>query len=81
MLVLSRLKNETVIIGEDIEVTVIDVRGDKVRLGINAPRNVRVDRKEVHDAIRAQNKDAARMQPGDLTRAPKTPPPSPARTS
>lgn len=79
MLVLSRLKNETVIIGEDIEVTVIDVRGDKVRLGINAPRNVRVDRKEVHDAIRAQNKDAARMQPGDLTRAPKTPPPSPVR--
>lgn len=53
-------------IGEDIQVTVVDIRGDKVRLGINAPKTVRVDRKEIYDAIRRENRDASRLQPGDL---------------
>jgi len=47
MLVLSRLVNEEIIIDDTISIMVVEVRGDKVRLGVNAPRTVRVDRKEV----------------------------------
>ena len=67
MLVLSRQRDETIMIGDDIEVTVVDIRGDKVRLGINAPREVSVHRKEVYDAIRRENRAAAQVQPGDLS--------------
>jgi carbon storage regulator len=52
MLVLSRKKDETIVIGENIVVTVVDVRGDKVRLGIAAPREVTVHRREVYEAIK-----------------------------
>lgn len=65
MLVLSRQRDETVMIG-DIEVTVVDIRGDKVRLGINAPKEISVHRKEVYDAIRRENRDAAQVKPEDL---------------
>ncbi len=59
MLVLSRQKDESIIIGDDIEITIVDVRGDKVRLGIVAPRTVSVHRKEVYDAIqREKQKDS-----------------------
>jgi cytosine/creatinine deaminase len=68
MLVLSRQRDQTVMIGDDIEVTVVDVRGDKVRLGINAPKHVAVHRKEVYEAIRRENQAAARVRPEDLTR-------------
>jgi len=51
MLVLSRKKNERIVIGKDVLVSVVEIRGDKVRLGIEAPREVRVDRQEVADAI------------------------------
>lgn len=51
MLVLSRKINETIIINDNIVITVVDIRGDKVRLGIDAPKDVPVHRKEVHDAI------------------------------
>jgi len=54
MLVLSRQKDESIIIGGNIEITVIDVRGDKVRLGINAPREVPVHRKEIYEAIQRE---------------------------
>lgn len=54
MLVLSRQKDESIIIGDDIEVTIIDVRGDKVRLGIKAPKSVSVHRKEVYEAIQRE---------------------------
>lgn len=54
MLVLSRMKDESIIIGDDIEITIVDVRGDKVRLGINAPRTISVHRKEVYDAIQRE---------------------------
>lgn len=51
MLALDRKKDESIFIGDDIEVLVIDIRGNKVRLGINAPRNIPVHRKEVYLAI------------------------------
>lgn len=66
MLVLSRQRDETIMIGDDIEVTVVDIRGDKVRLGINAPKNVTVHRKEVYEAIRRENREAAQVKPEDL---------------
>ncbi|MEE9211191.1 MAG: carbon storage regulator CsrA [Phycisphaeraceae bacterium] len=71
MLVLSRQRDETIMIGDDIEITVVDIRGDKVRLGINAPRSVQVHRKEVYDAIKRENADASRVQVDDLTAADK----------
>jgi carbon storage regulator len=54
MLVLSRRKNESIKIGNDIEVTVVEVRGDKVRLGVEAPKNVSVHRREVLEAIQRE---------------------------
>jgi carbon storage regulator len=66
MLVLSRQRDETIIIGDSIEVTVVDIRGDKVRLGINAPKEVTVHRKEVYEAIRRENRAAAQVKPEDL---------------
>ena len=53
-------------IGDDIEITVVDIRGDKVRLGINAPIHIPVHRKEVYDAIQRENKAAANLKPEDL---------------
>jgi|SRR5947209_8349972 len=61
MLVLTRHKDETIMIGDDIEVTVVDIRGDKVRIGINAPKEVSVHRKEVYEAIRRENRAAAEV--------------------
>src|SRR3989449_11779060 len=66
MLVLSRQRDETVMIGDDVEVTVVDIRGDKVRLGIVAPKEISVHRKEVYDAIRRENRAAAQISPEDL---------------
>ena len=66
MLVLSRQKDETIIIGDDIEITVVDIRGDKVRLGVSAPKEISVHRKEVYDAIRRENREAAQVKPEDL---------------
>src|SRR5437764_15396099 len=67
MLVLSRQRDETIMIGDDIEVTVVDIRGDKVRLGINAPKEISVHRKEVYDVIRRENRAAAQIKPEDLS--------------
>ncbi|MCD6378055.1 MAG: carbon storage regulator CsrA [Planctomycetes bacterium] len=63
MLVLSRQRNETIMIGDDIEITIVDVRGDKVRLGITAPPHIAVHRKEVYEAIR-RNKSASQSGNG-----------------
>ena len=60
MLVLSRRKDETIMIGDEVEITIVDVRGDTVRLGIKAPRSVSVHRKEIYDAIQAENIAAAK---------------------
>jgi carbon storage regulator len=66
MLVLSRQRDETIMIGDEVEITVVDIRGDKVRLGINAPSRIAVHRKEVYEAIRAENERAASLAAGDL---------------
>ena len=69
MLVLSRQRDETIMIGDGIEITVVDIKGDKVRIGINAPRSIQVHRKEVYDAIRRENTEASRVQIDDLSLA------------
>jgi carbon storage regulator len=66
MLVLSRHRDETIMIGDDVEITVVDIRGDKVRLGVHAPREVRVHRKEVYQAIQQENTEASHIQAQDL---------------
>ena len=67
MLVLSRQRDETIMIGDDVEITVVDIRGDKVRLGITAPRRIQVHRKEVYDAIKRENQRAASLSPDDVS--------------
>jgi carbon storage regulator len=67
MLVLSRQRDETIMIGDDVEITVVDIRGDKVRLGINAPRQIQVHRKEVWEAIKRENEQAAKLKPHDVS--------------
>jgi carbon storage regulator len=67
MLVLSRKKNESIIINDNITVTVIEIRGDKVRLGIEAPKDVSVHRREVYEAIQNQSRT---HDPGSKVPAP-----------
>ena len=64
MLVLSRKKNESIIINDDITIVVVEIRGDKVRLGVEAPKEVPVHRNEVYEAIRRnqQKPDASRQR-------------------
>jgi len=54
MLVLSRQKDESIMIGDEVEITIVDVRGDKVRLGITAPKSIPVHRREIYDAIQRE---------------------------
>ena len=70
MLVLARQKDESIMIGDTIVITIIDIRGDKVRLGIVAPANIPVHRQEVYDAIQRENRAAEKAQKKD------PPPPS-----
>lgn len=65
MLVLSRQRDESIMIGDAIVVTIVDIRGDKVRLGINAPAEIPVHRQEVYEAIQRENLRASQLQPGD----------------
>ncbi len=60
LLVLSRKTAEAICIGDEVEVTILSVEGDQVKLGISAPRTVDVHRKEVHEAIQKENKTAAK---------------------
>ena len=66
MLVLTRQVNESIMIGDAIELMVVEIRGDKVRLGIRAPMGIPVHRKEIYDAIQRENVEAARMPTPDL---------------
>ncbi len=66
MLVLSRQINESIVIGDGIEITIVDIKGDKVRLGITAPAHVAIHRKEVFAAIKDANVDAMQSQPRDV---------------
>lgn len=59
MLVLSRKKNESIIIGDDIEIVIVDVKGDQAKIGIKAPRSISVHRAEVYEEIQAENRKAA----------------------
>jgi carbon storage regulator len=70
MLVLSRQRDESIIIGDNVVITIVDVRGDKVRLGIDAPREVPVHRREVYEAIQRENQEAARILAEDARRVP-----------
>lgn len=67
MLVLSRQRDETIMIGDDIELTVVDIRGDKVRIGIKAPAHIAVHRKEIYDAIKRENEQAACLRQNELS--------------
>ena len=68
MLVLSRHRDESIMIGDDVVVTIVDIRGDKVRLGINAPQDIPVHRQEVYEAIQRENQKAAQIKAGDTRR-------------
>ncbi len=57
MLVLSRQRDESIMIGDDIEITVVDIRGDKVRLGIDAPPHIPVHRREIYEAMKQRQED------------------------
>ena len=59
MLVLSRQRDESIMIGDNVEITIVDVRGDKVRLGITAPKDVPVHRREIYDAIQREKAEKA----------------------
>jgi carbon storage regulator len=59
MLVLSRKKNESIVINNDITIVVVEIRGDKVRLGVEAPKEVHVHRREVYEAIKSRQNEAA----------------------
>ena len=66
MLVLSRQRDESIIVGDNVQITIVDIRGDKVRLGIEAPPHIPVHRKEVFDAIQRENRKAAGITSEDL---------------
>lgn len=67
MLVLSRKLNQSIIIGDSIEVMVVDIKGDQIKVGILAPRSVKVFRKEVYDDIVRENRKAAVTNIGDIS--------------
>lgn len=61
MLVLSRARDESIMIGDNIVITIVDIRGDKVRIGVSAPSEIPVHRQEVYDAIQRENLRAKRL--------------------
>lgn len=67
MLVLSRHRDESIMIGDDVMITIVDIRGDKVRLGIDAPPAIPVHRLEVYEAIKRENEKSSRLGPGDTS--------------
>ena len=62
MLVLSRKTNESIMIGDNVEIKIVEVKGDYVKLGITAPRSIAVHRKEIYEAIKKENEQAAKTQ-------------------
>ena len=69
MLVLSRKKNESIVINDDITIVVVEIRGDKVRLGVEAPKEVPVHRNEVYEAIRRNQQQAVAEPPREADAA------------
>jgi len=72
MLVLSRQRDESIMIGDNVVVTVVDIRGDKVRLGIEAPSEIPVHRQEVYEAIQRENTRSGKPGPDDAPSAKNT---------
>tara|TARA_Y100001937_G_scaffold122491_1_gene183339 strand:+ start:29826 stop:30095 length:270 start_codon:yes stop_codon:yes gene_type:complete len=68
LLVLARKINESIMIGDDIEIVVVDIKGDQVKLGIRAPKNVAIHRTEIYTEIQEQNKEAAQSVTPDKLR-------------
>lgn len=68
MLVLTRKVNQSIVIGDEIEVVVLEVRGEQVRIGVRAPKSISVHRKEVYEQIRQENLIAASASTDDLTK-------------
>jgi carbon storage regulator len=66
MLVLTRKVHQSIVIGDEIEVVVLEVRGEQVRLGIRAPKNVSVHRKEIYEQIQDENKESSEVRPEDV---------------
>lgn len=62
MLVLTRRHNESIMIGDSVEITVIEVKGEQVKLGISAPKEIKVHRKEIYLAIQKENIDASKSR-------------------
>jgi carbon storage regulator len=75
MLVLTRRTNESLIIGHDIVITVLEIRGDTVRIGVRAPREVSVHREEIYAKLRNENQRAADVSADDAALLPKLPKP------
>jgi carbon storage regulator len=77
MLILARKINESIMVGDQVEISIVDIKGDQVKLGINAPRSVKVYRREVYQLIQQENLEAARATPDLIpnldTLAPKKP--------
>ncbi len=71
MLILSRKTNQKICVGDSIEITIIDVRGDQVKIGVQAPKSVKVFRKEIYDEIQRENKAA--LETGDIDSLPSFP--------
>ena len=65
MLVLSRHRDESIMIGDDVVITIVDIRGDKVRLGFDAPQDIPVHRQEVYEAIKRENAKANQVDPAE----------------
>jgi len=75
MLVLSRQRDETIMIGDDVQVTVVDIRGEKVRLGITAPPHIPVHRKEVYEAIQREGHGDRKVESLAKKKTPEESPP------
>ncbi len=67
MLVLTRKKGQALMIGHDIELSIIDIQGDQVRIGINAPKNVTIHRKEIYEDIKKENLSAVAGKNTDIS--------------
>lgn len=67
MLVLSRKRDESIIIGDDVVITVVDIKGEQVKIGVTAPKTVSIHRKEVYEAIQEENKAASKTKGQNLS--------------